>query len=304
MFRQTKLIAALFLLAMLVLLIQAAPVMAAGMAVSPSSGGYGTTFSLFGDGFTPKEHVSVSIFSPNNVLVSSGTLTADSQGRIQSSAQIKSGTPAGKYTFVALGQSSHNQYSATFTVTGSSSQVSNTNTLASPGMVVSPTIGNYSTTFVLTAGGFNPGEPVSLWITGPTGSTVSPQTLYANNHGAIQVSGQVPYGYPSGNYTAYAQGQNSGHKYSSTFTLNVPIASFFPDWKGEYFNNRTLSGSPVVVRNDPAINFNWGLDPPIHRSQSITFLCAGRAACTLRPAPIPLRRRPMMGCAFGSIIRC
>lgn len=29
-------------------------------------------------------------------------------------------------------------------------------------------------------------------------------------------------------------------------------------WYGQYFNNIALSGSPVYVRNDPAINFNWG----------------------------------------------
>ncbi|MFN8458375.1 MAG: PKD domain-containing protein [Anaerolineae bacterium] len=34
------------------------------------------------------------------------------------------------------------------------------------------------------------------------------------------------------------------------------------DWRGEYFNNKDLSGSPVFVRNDPAISFDWGLGSP------------------------------------------
>ena len=29
------------------------------------------------------------------------------------------------------------------------------------------------------------------------------------------------------------------------------------DWKGEYYDNRDLRGDPVVVRNDPEINFDW-----------------------------------------------
>ena len=29
-------------------------------------------------------------------------------------------------------------------------------------------------------------------------------------------------------------------------------------WKGEYFSNPDLQGSPTVVRDDPDINFNWG----------------------------------------------
>jgi hypothetical protein len=36
----------------------------------------------------------------------------------------------------------------------------------------------------------------------------------------------------------------------------------FPDWKGEYFNNQTLSGVPTITRNDANINFNWGTGSP------------------------------------------
>jgi hypothetical protein len=35
-----------------------------------------------------------------------------------------------------------------------------------------------------------------------------------------------------------------------------------PDWSGEYWNNRTLSGNPVLARNDRAIDFNWGAGSP------------------------------------------
>jgi len=34
------------------------------------------------------------------------------------------------------------------------------------------------------------------------------------------------------------------------------------NWQGEYFNNRDLSGSPVLVRDDANINFNWGSGSP------------------------------------------
>lgn len=36
----------------------------------------------------------------------------------------------------------------------------------------------------------------------------------------------------------------------------------YPDWKGEYFNSPDLSGSPVLVRNDPVIQFSWGSGSP------------------------------------------
>ncbi len=34
------------------------------------------------------------------------------------------------------------------------------------------------------------------------------------------------------------------------------------EWQGEYFNNPTLSGAPVLVRNDATLNFNWGAGSP------------------------------------------
>lgn len=36
----------------------------------------------------------------------------------------------------------------------------------------------------------------------------------------------------------------------------------FPNWKGEYYNNESLSGSPALTRNDADINFNWGYGSP------------------------------------------
>jgi hypothetical protein len=33
-------------------------------------------------------------------------------------------------------------------------------------------------------------------------------------------------------------------------------------WRGEYFNNATLSGEPVLVREDSDIDFEWGLGSP------------------------------------------
>jgi hypothetical protein len=33
-------------------------------------------------------------------------------------------------------------------------------------------------------------------------------------------------------------------------------------WRGEYFANRHLIGSPMLVRNDPEVRFNWGAGAP------------------------------------------
>ena len=43
------------------------------------------------------------------------------------------------------------------------------------------------------------------------------------------------------------------------------------EWQGEYYNNTSLSGSPAVVRNDSAINFDWGTGAPAPGVSSDNF---------------------------------
>ena len=38
--------------------------------------------------------------------------------------------------------------------------------------------------------------------------------------------------------------------------------SQYPDWKGEYWSNRSLNGNPALVRNDGAVDFNWSTGAP------------------------------------------
>ncbi len=45
-------------------------------------------------------------------------------------------------------------------------------------------------------------------------------------------------------------------------TSKVASAQVQGGWRGEYYNNTTLSGSPVLVRVDRAIDFDWGVGSP------------------------------------------
>lgn len=36
----------------------------------------------------------------------------------------------------------------------------------------------------------------------------------------------------------------------------------YANWKGEYYNNQSLSGNPVLVRDDAWVDFNWGSGSP------------------------------------------
>lgn len=57
----------------------------------------------------------------------------------------------------------------------------------------------------------------------------------------------------------------------------------FTDWRGEYYANPTLLGSPVIVRNDVVIDFDWGYGSPDSRIPPDNF--SARWTRTLEFAP-------------------
>lgn len=42
----------------------------------------------------------------------------------------------------------------------------------------------------------------------------------------------------------------------------APVQQAINNWRGEYYNNNSLSGSPTLVRDDASVNFNWGAGSP------------------------------------------
>lgn len=49
----------------------------------------------------------------------------------------------------------------------------------------------------------------------------------------------------------------------STFsTPTYTPTPFYPDWRGDYWANPTLSGAPALTRNDGTIDFNWAFSSP------------------------------------------
>jgi hypothetical protein len=53
--------------------------------------------------------------------------------------------------------------------------------------------------------------------------------------------------------------ENTG---SATAQLSWEPVTQIQNWRGEYYANRNLSGSPALVRDDPQINFDWGSGSP------------------------------------------
>ncbi|MBK8899788.1 MAG: SH3 domain-containing protein [Anaerolineaceae bacterium] len=58
-----------------------------------------------------------------------------------------------------------------------------------------------------------------------------------------------------------AQAQLNWEKVGEYTAVTTPTSAP-PSWRGEYFNNTLLIGEPDLVRQDPAINFDWGFASP------------------------------------------
>lgn len=58
----------------------------------------------------------------------------------------------------------------------------------------------------------------------------------------------------------YEAGGQAVAKLHWTLVTSTPNAIY--NWQGEYFNNRWLSGAPILVRDDRGIDFDWGGSSP------------------------------------------
>ncbi|MCB0065268.1 MAG: SH3 domain-containing protein [Caldilineaceae bacterium] len=125
---------------------------------------------------------------------------------------------------------------------------------------------------IVTSGGLNvrsgPGLAYAIIQAIRQGTVV---TVLAENtsNGWIQIQlADGTIGWVNGYYTTYGgnapTAQPTIPQATPTYTP-VPAASATPiiyDWRGEYYTNQSLSGSPALVRNDPTLDFNWGTGSP------------------------------------------
>ncbi len=66
----------------------------------------------------------------------------------------------------------------------------------------------------------------------------------------------------AGNYLIRVEYFEEGGGAQIRFWWEAPSAPSYPDWRGEYYANASLDGSPAFVRNDVKIDFAWGAGAP------------------------------------------
>ncbi len=71
---------------------------------------------------------------------------------------------------------------------------------------------------------------------------------------------------PAGDHRLRVEYYEAGGKAVAKFNWTQVSANNPPgpilNWRGEYYNNTTLSGAPVLVRDDAQINFDWAVGSP------------------------------------------
>jgi hypothetical protein len=107
---------------------------------------------------------------------------------------------------------------------------------------------------------------LSDWVAGPIRTNVTTVSLLGGTYPIA-----VDYFEATGPAELTVRWERTGSPISGAADVTtVPNASATPSptpapatWQGQYFNNLTLSGTPILTRNEPGVNFNWGTGSPI-----------------------------------------
>ncbi|MEM7538756.1 MAG: PA14 domain-containing protein [Chloroflexota bacterium] len=162
---------------------------------------------------------------------------------------------------------------------------------AAPSLHINPTHGTQGTHIALSGCGFPAHTTLNVHLAGIAGrhggyaqptSYISVQT---NAHGCYSGSFAMPGTWPdgrviqTGRISILVATSNFSHEATATFEYSRPVSQSpqytvpqytapqhitpHSAWRGEYYANRHLSGSPTFIRQDHTIDFSWGTGSPV-----------------------------------------
>lgn len=225
-------------LAILLLAAMASTALAAGMSVSPSSGGQDTSFEFRAEGFNPGETVSLWLTLPNLLAVGQGQQLAAHDGSIEFSLQADASWQTGEYIAVAHGLQSGREYFCKFTVyasapveadenatesngedTGEVLQQDTPNAHYDPGVTMyflgDP--GGLATNY--NAQGYGNRETVALWVKDPAANVRRLPNVQTDPWGNLVFVFALPGDTLYGPYLITAQGLTTGRITYNTLTF-------------------------------------------------------------------------------------
>jgi hypothetical protein len=211
-------------------------------AIEPRSGGVGSMFRAHASGFRGGERISIWLNTPNGVAAVPHDLVANGNGEVWPEFS-SSGLAAGGYGLVIYGQESTQTLVVPFTVGAAAApqpadaaqpaaavplvsleplglwgaSVPATSAPPQPAANIEPKNASAGTQFHAYAGGFQAGEPVSIWLNTPGGVQALDGSFTANSAG--EVWPEFPSaGLAPGSYGLVIYGRSGGQ------TLVVPFA--------------------------------------------------------------------------------
>jgi len=199
--------------------------------VTPEIGPPGTTFLFIASGFLAGERVGIWVTAPNQATFGAGfQATADNRGTIEGeniNFTAAQNALEGLWSFNARGVSSGREAVGYFRVTrvtppGDPNRLGRVahDSLGRQGDgFIIPVAAPPGATFVLLARGFQSGEEVSAWITGPTGRSAPIDPARVRRDGTTAQVSVATSGLPEGIYSAVARGRNSGVTVAAAFSL-------------------------------------------------------------------------------------
>lgn len=187
------------------------------ITVAPAGGGPGTTFAFTAADLTPSSRVGAFLIAPDgatrDLVPGEGPgLVADRDGRLAWSWTAPADVRGGAWQMVARDIASARELVVGFSVAGAAP--------ATPDRSVAPAAGAPGTTFVVTVGGFEPGEQVGSWLTAPRGASVDGVPyMRADAAGRVQWRWPSPAGAESGRWLAVTRGEASAREVAIPLTV-------------------------------------------------------------------------------------
>ena len=270
------------------------------IAIAPVSGAPGTSVFVSGAGWKANQAIYINLqrspdASPIETTV--GAATADGDGRFTTSFNYPLDpvwSQPGDINVVAYSQATGGKATATFHVEEVQGTPTPTSTEATPSGTPSVTPTANGTPLVTstptgTAISTSAGEAVAYVVSSALNVRSGPSVYYAieravprgtklivlgQNYGGAWLSVQLEdgtQGWVARGYTDFGGEAPVVATPSAPAVQATPTTPFITGWRGEYYNNPNLAGSPVLVRNDSDVNFDWGYGSPAPSVQSDNF---------------------------------
>ena len=254
----------------------------------PSSGTANTAIEIRGGGYPADTQLYLLLGTfdrqiGDGNLLQFATALSDAAGNFRMNFVMPATWPdgtrieSGKILLIVTTNTFEEQSSAIFDYTRPASRPT---PAASPFVEVVPETGSADTSISVRGGGFPSNVLVNVHLAAlirtSNAATTQPH-VYAstitNDAGYFQTVFTMPGKWPSGieirpgKLSILVATEAFDTRASAIFDYLVFEGAATPTptpslWRGEYFNNQTLSGAPVLVRNEPEIDFQWGTDSP------------------------------------------